>query len=308
MDEQTQGLPEPVKIGCDAAELDRQRTKARRYSMLLIALWITAFVIGTIVFIAAGVVVALIYLIVALAGMGFATISITRIKNKYSTSFKITIVRAELEKALQKLEYNPNERFNDHTLFACGLFPDFNRSEGNDYFAGDCKGRRYTYSDLHLEEKEEYQTTDSDGNTHTDTRWVTVFRGRLIMFDHDAMIDDSVCVCDKRMRNFKSDLQTEHIAFNQRYLIKADDPVAAFRVLTPHMMETIMTVADRIAAPASVSFLQGKAFVAIVDEDAFEADITGNIALAETHERIKSEVAALVNIFETLNMITDSRG
>ena len=305
---QNQSLKESAEAGSEILELDKQRIKAQYINVLIKVLWVVAAIAGIIIFFAAGALGLIIYIIIALVVMGFATYKSNGLSNKYNTSFKENIVKSELESVFQNLDYKPNERFNDLTVKTCGICPGYDRSSGSDYFTADYKGRRYTQSDLHLEREEQYETTDSDGNSHTETRYVTVFRGRMIMFDYDAISNDPVYIHDKKIRNVKTDIQTELDAFNQKYVVKAETAVAAFRILTPQMMEKILSVAGRINAPTSVSFLQDKVFVAVGCGNAFEATIIGDTTLATQRERIKGEVGALVNMLEALTIIQDTKG
>jgi len=301
---QKQSLKESAEAGSEVVALDKLRIKTQSYNVLKKVLWAITVIVGVIVFFSAGGTAVVIYAIPALVIMIFISYRISVANNKYSTSFKENIVKAELQSVLENVDYKPNDRFNDYTVKTSGLFPGYDSSAGSDYFSADYKGRRYIQSDLHLERKEEYETTDSDGNSHTDTRYVTLFRGRIIMFDYKVVSNGPVYIYDKKMRNIKSEIQTEFVAFNEKYLINAADAVTAFHILTPQMMEKIMLVAEKISAPLSISFLQDKVFVAVSSGDAFEANTIGDITLTAQRERIKGEVSALVNILEALFIIS----
>jgi len=300
---QRQSLKESAEAGSEVVQTDKLRIKTQAYNFLIKALWVVVAVIGAIIYFSAGGAGLMIYGAIALTVMIFLTYMLNKANSKYSTSFKKNIVKAELESVFGNVDYKPNDRFNDYTINICGLFPAYDSYSGDDYFSADYKGRRFTQSDIHLKKREDYETTDSDGRSHTSTQYVTLFRGRMIMFDYDAISNDPVYVYDKKMRNIKSEIQTEFDAFNQKYLIKADSAVAAFRILTPQMMEKIMLAAEKINAPISISFLHNKVFVAVSSGDALEANTVGDIVLAEQRERIKGEVSALVNILEALTVI-----
>jgi len=304
---QQQSLKESAEAGSEVVETDKLRIKTQTYNFLLKALWVAVAIIGIIIYFSAGGAGLMIYGAIAITIMVIITYCISKANNKFSSSFKRNIVKAELESVLGNVDYKPNDRFNDYTIKACGLFPAYSSYSGDDYFSADYKGRRYTQSDIHLQERDDYETTDSDGHSHTKTRYITLFRGRMIMFDSGVVSSTPVCVYDKRMRNIKSDIQSDFNTFNQKYVIAADNETETFRILTPPMIDKIMLVGEKINAPMSVSFLQDKIFVAVSSGNAFEANIEGDITLTQQRERIKGEVAALVNTMESVSVLQRSK-
>ena len=301
--EQKQNLRERAETGSAIVEFDKLRTRTRTYNILQKVMYVAAVIIGIVVFIAAGWIALAIYAVVAIAIIIVTAIKISAVNKEYTASFKENIVKAELESVLQNVDYKPAERFNDYTIKTSGLFPGYDSSSGNDYFSADYNGRRYTMSDVHLEDKEEYTTTDSDGDSHTETRYTTLFRGRMIMFDCDAVSDSPVYIYDRKMRNVRSEIRTESDAFNEQFVIRADDGAAALRILTPQMIEKIMYAAGKINSTISISFLQDKVFVAVTGANAFEAKIIGDTTLNTQRERIRGEVMALVNTLEALGAV-----
>jgi hypothetical protein len=215
---------------------------------------------------------------------------------KYRRDFKELVARAVLESVLDSVDYRPNERFDDYTVKASGLFDSCDTYNGGDYLIAEYKGRRFTQSDLRLQE--EYEARDSDGDTVT--RYRDIFHGRLMMFDYDAVSNDPVFVHDKRVFKKPGTVETELYAFNERFRVVAQDAVAALRMLRPQVLEGIILAVDRIHHPVSLSFIQNKIFVAIHGLDSFEAETTGNANLTEQRRRVAGETQAILDMVENL--------
>jgi len=287
-------------------DLDRRRRKIQTAALLMKPLtWILRIVAVILVIISGltingesvgdgGFVAAAVIGVLLLGGLSFYT---SYKAKRYKADFKELVARAVLESALDNVDYRPNERFNDDTIKASGLFGG-NRLVygGDDYIIAEYKGRRFVQSDIQV--SEEYDARDSDGDSVTAYR--TVFNGRLMMFDYDAVSNEPVFVRDKRVFKGKSTVETELYAFNERFRVVAQDGVAALRMLRPQVLEGIILAVERIAHPVSLSFVHDKIFVAIHGLDSFEADTIGNANLTEQRRRVISETQAILDMVENL--------
>ena len=80
----------------------------------------------------------------------------------------------------------------------------------------------------------------------------------------------------------KSNVTMDNEQFSKRFCVRADNPQEAYYILTPHMMEYILTMADKSGGTVYLSFLrEGKLHVAVkTGRDFFElgksnADVEG---------------------------------
>ena len=63
---------------------------------------------------------------------------------------------------------------------------------------------------------------------------------------------------------FERDVTMDNEAFNDRFCVKTEVPEEAFYLLTPHMMEYIITMADKSGGSVYISFLRdGKKHIAV---------------------------------------------
>ncbi len=90
-----------------------------------------------------------------------------------------------------------------------------------------------------MQEEREKTYRDKDGKLETRTVYVNIFRGRLMVFDYDAISNEPVAVYDRHGGKPKSTetIQTELDAFNRKFYVVAPNPTAALRILTPPVLE-----------------------------------------------------------------------
>ena len=223
------------------------------------------------------------------------------LKSRYNASFKDQIVRKELASFLGNVEFVPDRTLDEGIVKESQIFSRYDVISGNDYLAADYKDKHFTQSDLHLQKEHRRTYINSNGNTRAETSYTTVFRGRLMIFDYDAISNQPVHVFDKRMRRAASGaIETELDAFNKRFTVSAADAVAAFRILTPPVLEGIALASGKLNCPLSLAFLNDKIYVAIANGDAFEAVSMGDATLGEQRERVKQEIQAVIAMVETL--------
>ncbi|MPL58420.1 hypothetical protein SDC9_03953 [bioreactor metagenome] len=129
----------------------------------------------------------------------------------------------------------------------------------------------------------------------------SVFRGRLVVFDYEAISNEPVSVYDRHGGKFKSNeaIQTEMDAFNQKFSIVASSPMAALRILTPPVLEGIVLASDKLGCPLYLSFRDDKLYVALGCGDSFEA-ADGDMTLSEQRQRVISEIKAMLELVDTL--------
>ena len=287
-------------------DLDRRRARIQAANLLMKPLtWLLRVIFGMLVIASGltingegvkdgGFVVALIGGALLFGGLSLYT---ARKSKQYKENFKELVARAVLESALDNVDYRPDERFDDETIRASGLFGGERLGfSGGDRITAEYKGRRFEQSDVGV--SEEYETRDSDGDTVTRQR--AVFHGRLMLFDCGALSDDPVYVRDKRVFKGEGTVETELYDFNERFRVVARDGVAALRMLRPQVLEGIILAVDRIAHPVSLSFTRDKLYVAIHGLDSFEADTVGDANLTEQRRRVIGETQAILDMVENL--------
>ena len=223
------------------------------------------------------------------------------VRQRYRDAFKEQVVIAGLESALDNMDFQPGAKLDEALVKASALFPDYDVYMGNDYLAADYRGRHFIQSDIRLQEEREESYRDSDGDWQTRTVYVTIFSGRLVVFDYDAISNEPVAVYDRHGGKPKQSeaIQTELDAFNRRFFVVASSPAAAFRILTPPVLEGIVLASGKLGCPMSLSFRDDKLYVALYCGDSFEAS-SGDTTLSEQRQRISKEIRAMLDLVDIL--------
>lgn len=180
------------------------------------------------------------------------------------------IISGVLKEALgDAVVYNPWGKVEPGSM----VFPfSYNKVTGSDHIKAVYKGLNIELSDIELINEEEY--TDADGNTQRSS--TTYFKGQWLICDFGKELSGEVRLSanDKKLRKqHKNDsVEMENETFNNRFLVTAKNAQEAYYILTPHMMEYILTMANKSGGDVYLSFLRdGKMHVAIkTGRDFFE--------------------------------------
>jgi hypothetical protein len=223
-------------------------------------------------------------------------------KNKqFNQSFKEQVVRPALQSFLTNLEFTPDKSLPEVHIKDSSLFGDYTVYRGNDYIAAEYNGRKFIQSDVNLVQQKEIRTVDKDGTEHTRIEEITVFSGRLMVFDYDAISNEAVRVLDRaRNRKASREIQMELDSFNRRYVVDAENPTAAFRILTPPVLEGIMKATDFLKRPVSLAFVNDKIYVYISSRDSFEAVVEGDETLIRQQERVREDIQAALDMVDNI--------
>ncbi len=222
-------------------------------------------------------------------------------KLRYKNAFKEQVVKKGLESVLSNMDFKPEEKLDEALVKAASLFGHYDIYSGNDYLKADYNGHHFIQSDIHLQEEREETYHDDDGHVRTRTIYVTIFRGRLMVFDYDAVSDEPVAVYDRRGGKPKNNetVQTELDVFNQKFYVVAPNPTAALRILTPPVLEGIVLSSNKLNYPLNLSFKEDKLFVALANGDAFEA-AGGDVTLSEQRHRVTDGIKTILDLVDNL--------
>lgn len=223
------------------------------------------------------------------------------VNESYRRAFKEEVVVKGLESVLSNMDFRIEEKLEEALVKESALFSHYDIYNGNDYLSAEYNGRHFIQSDIHLQEEREETYRDKDGNLKIRIVYVTIFRGRLMVFDYDAISDEPVAVYDRHGGKMKSNetIQTELDAFNRKFYIIAPNPTAALRILTPPVLEGIILASGKLGYPLYLSFINDKLYVALANGDAFEA-ASGDATLSEQRQRVIGEITVMLDLVETL--------
>ena len=234
---------------------------------------------------------------------------------EYSLAFKNYFVKASLEKIFTNLKYQPDNGISHTTIASTNMMRMGDRYSSNDLVTGNYKTIGFTQSDVHIEE--EHTTTDSDGNTRT--YYVTIFKGRWMIFDFNKSFKADVQVAQKGFGNNKlgnswfskekkfEKVQMESQEFNKAFNVYAQQPLDAFYILTPKIMEKIKNLDERNEGRLLLCFIDNKLHVGIYNyEDSFEhKSVFKPIDEEKTRNDISTDIQKITMFVDELELDND---
>ena len=208
--------------------------------------------------------------------------------------------------------YDPEKGLDESIIRNTGMMYTGDRYSSNDYISGKYKNVNVVQADVHIEE--ELKTTDSDG--FTTTTWITIFRGRWIIFDFNKYFKANIQVSQKGFGNSKlsnwgskikyKKVMMEDQAFNNTFRTYAQDEHDAFYILTPSLMEKIKKLTDNVSGKLIFCFIDNKLHIGIQNnKDSFEHGIFTKINEEKVINEISQDIKLITNFVDELNLDND---
>lgn len=241
------------------------------------------------------------------------TIVITRGPvRKFTLAFKDTFVLKSLNNVFTNLAYHPEKGLNKEIIANTGMMDMGDRYSSNDLISAKYKNISVQQADVHIEEERE--TRDKDGNTHT--YYVTLFKGRWMVFDFNKEFKANIQVRSKNFLNARANtflgkskynkVAMEDQEFNKMFRIFAQDDHDAFYILTPHLMEKIKKLSESVKSPLLFCFVDNKLHIGIENgKDSFEHSVFKKINEEEEKNKISSEIKEITNFVDELDLDND---
>ena len=288
-------------------ELEQLRIKARNIMffgiIITIIIAVLSFIITKFPFV---------LFFVFVIGMIITIIVDKKPTRQFTLAFKDTFVLKSLKFVFDNLVYEPEKGLDESIIRNTGMMYMGDRYSSNDYISGKYKNINVVQADVHIEE--EQQTTDSDGNTTT--TWVTIFKGRWMIFDFNKSFKANIQVCQKwfgnsRISNWGSKIKYKKVKmedqdFNNKFKIYAQDEHDAFYILTPSLMEKIKKLASNIRGKLLFCFIDNKLHVGIQNsKDSFEHGIFTKINEEKVTNEISQDIKLITSFVDELNLDND---
>ncbi|MGN0999004.1 MAG: DUF3137 domain-containing protein [Faecousia sp.] len=210
------------------------------------------------------------------------------------------IISNVLKEALgDTMEYNPGGRVEPGYM----VFPfSHNVATGSDHIKAVYKGLNIELSDIEL--IEETESTNEEGVTEKSS--ITHFKGQWLICDFGKELSGEVRLSanSKQLRRQnKNSVEMENEDFNKRFLVIAANPEEAYYILTPHMMEYILSMADKSGGEVYMSFLRdGKMQIAVkTNRDFFELG-KSKVDVKKLREKFIGELRWFTDMVDTLRL------
>ena len=195
------------------------------------------------------------------------------------------------------VEYNPWGKINPGSM----AFPfSYNSVDGSDHIKAVYNGLNMELGNVELIDKTE--EIDEQGNTNT--RQFTFFKGQWLTCDFGRELAGQVYVSEWSKKDhgmLKSNVTLDNVQFSKRFCVRADDPQEAYAILTPRMMEYILTMADKSGGTVYLSFQRdGKMQLAVkTGRSIFELG-SSNADVAGLRQKCLGELRWFTDVIDTL--------
>ncbi len=152
---------------------------------------------------------------------------------------------------------------------------------------------------------------DEEGRTRT--VWETLFKGRLMVFDFNKQFKANIQVSSRYFdaeslpwgKKFTR-VKMEDLEFNKNFCVYAQSEHEAFYILTPHFMEKLKEVTNKLNCGVMFCFVDNRLHIAIDNnEDSFECNVFKVINEQEIEEDIIKDIKVITDFVNELSLDND---
>ena len=216
------------------------------------------------------------------------------------------ITSGVLSEVFENVDYNPFCHIPDELVEGAGMiFPfSYNRVRGSDHIKGIYKGLNVELSDITLFDVGSYFDEETQQWKEEEKQ---VFMGQWLVCDFGKMLSGEVHLSEnakKLRKQHKNDsVEMENAAFNDRFLTTSANAQEAYYLLTPHMMEYILTAASRSGGEVYMTFLRGgKLHVAVKTGRDFLELGKSDANIAHLRKKFLDELHWFTDIIDSLRL------
>ena len=273
--------------------------KKHTAAWVLLAISAIMILIG---FLSSGVLPVILGFALLVGGIIFRTIVNANIKELLSDNLMPPVLAEIFDSA----RHDPTQRMPDHIV--CGIelgIPSFNEISGSDYIEGVYKGLNVQMSDLELVRRERHRVR-VNGKWETKETRTTVFKGQWLVCDFGKELVADLLLCEKGFISLtKSTVETENIAFNKKFSIHSADGHSVFYILTPHMMEYILSMDDKGGGTTRMRFTrEGKVHIAIHNnKDRLRISSRDFDDLDKIRQKFRNDIRYLTDLIDELRLV-----
>lgn len=245
-------------------------------------------------------------------GAIISAVKVQKPKQEFTKAFKDTFVLKALQSVFTDLVYEPEKGLDESVISSTQMMDMGDRYSSNDYISAKYKNINVVQADVHIEE--EHESTDSDG--HTTRTWVTIFRGKWMIFDFNKTFKANIQVSQKnfgnsRIKNWGQKVKYKKVmmedqAFNNQFKTFAQDEHDAFYILTPSLMEKIKKLAGSVNGKLLFCFIDNKLHIGLQNgKDSFEHSIFKEIDEEKVTNEIAQDIKIITNFVDELSLDND---
>ncbi|MBQ2695280.1 DUF3137 domain-containing protein [Candidatus Saccharibacteria bacterium] len=235
--------------------------------------------------------------------------NITEEYQDYKRAYKKYFVSRQLASIFTKIDYNHELGLDKELLQETGLIYTGDVYRSNDLVHGEYNNVSFTQADVTIEEVR--KTKDADG--HTETKIITIFNGRYLIFTFPKKFDYKMVISfngygesyinPKTKRGLRR-IETESTEFNKRFLVYAEDEFEAFYILNPTFIENLEKLGQQYDNNLVLYFSDNKLYIGLNDNgDIFEPP-DGAAPIDERKElaKVTNDMQLVINLIDNLKL------
>jgi len=286
---------EPILVDSEEARLKAMQ-KARRISAIII---VAAIAIGIAIFSKTGAIVPLLFPLIG--GGAAVTGAHAYLLKDVKALTKTTLVNGICKYVGWQFSETVAAPPDLSTHIENGLLPKrYDRVAFEDHMRGEAHGANFETMEAHMERED----TDSDG----DRRWVTVFRGSLMVMDfHRTFLGRTVVLRDQKIFNAKKKKGMKRVGlvdpvFEKIFEAYGTDQVEARYLLTPTFMQRLVDLETSVdGKKIRFGFIDGLLLIVVETKNRFEAgSMFKSLTDTARTQQILDEIDAVFGVVDGL--------
>ncbi len=235
-----------------------------------------------------------------------------KLNSQYRVMFSDEYIQKELRKIFDNLCYEPEKGFPYEVIDSTNMMNMGDRYNSKNYMSGGYKGIKFEQADVHIEQR--HTTRDSKGRTRT--YYVTLFKGRWLIFDFNKNFKANVQISQRGFGNsrvqtffvsedkrFKK-VEMESEEFNKKFKVYAQSEHDAFYIITPSLMEKIERLVQNNSGKFLFCFVDQRLHIGISNnKDSFKpTNVFRELNEKEIQENISGDIKVITQFVDELNL------
>lgn len=225
-------------------------------------------------------------------------------RRMYKKLYNAVIVRTVFERYFEIEEFNSDYGVPVAAIKNTRMIKMGNTYNGNDFLSGKYKQTDFCQSDVTI--KEVYY---SDNHQHS----ITYFKGRWMIFDFNKYFNCDLLIhendfkyADHRKSLFSKEfekIQFENTDFNRVFESYTDNEQEAFYIITPHIMEAMLTLREKTNGSLIFCFHRNQLHIGVNNRrDAFEPPVFHSIDVESAIADISEDIDLITRFVDELNL------
>lgn len=224
---------------------------------------------------------------------------------KFNDLYKKNIVEATFKELFTDVVFDVDKGIDYSIIANTGMMDMGDSFTSNDYVTGKYKDINFASSDVNITETH----TDSDGDSHT----VTLFSGQWYIFDFNKVFKANVQVKDVHFSNARTyrrkgeskyqKVELEDIDFNKKFVCYAQEPLDAFYIITPRMMEKLKATKEKMKHSLMLCFVDNRLHIGVsTGKDLYEPNLRKKVNLEAARAVVLNDLQPIIDFVDGLEL------